>query len=177
MIMTLNVQDSGRVRYVKRPGVVLEAGCVVARLELDDASKVHAVCNVVPAALGHAVCNTWSLQLWLAQKLLLCHPVEGEQTGVSLFLGLSVSAVGTLSPGDNVIGSPWQPCPCLLQSLYSSSPCLEQSPGSSQDPRAEELLPVTLGLPFYPWHLQESTQASTWKDLPQAVPRLIPTLT
>nr|XP_048305885.1 acetyl-CoA carboxylase 2 isoform X1 [Myodes glareolus]XP_048305892.1 acetyl-CoA carboxylase 2 isoform X1 [Myodes glareolus]XP_048305901.1 acetyl-CoA carboxylase 2 isoform X1 [Myodes glareolus]XP_048305910.1 acetyl-CoA carboxylase 2 isoform X1 [Myodes glareolus] len=42
MIMTLNVQDSGRVRYVKRPGVVLEAGCVVARLELDDASKVHA---------------------------------------------------------------------------------------------------------------------------------------
>lgn len=52
MIMTLNVQDSGRVRYVKRPGVVLEAGCVVARLELDDASKVH------------AVCNTWSPQLW-----------------------------------------------------------------------------------------------------------------
>ncbi|XP_041504337.1 acetyl-CoA carboxylase 2 isoform X3 [Microtus oregoni] len=42
MIMTLSVQDSGRVRYVKRPGVVLEAGCVVARLELDDPSKVHA---------------------------------------------------------------------------------------------------------------------------------------
>ncbi|EGW10621.1 Acetyl-CoA carboxylase 2 [Cricetulus griseus] len=42
MIMTLSVQESGRVRYVKRPGVVLEAGCVVARLELDDASKVHA---------------------------------------------------------------------------------------------------------------------------------------
>ncbi|XP_069353651.1 acetyl-CoA carboxylase 2 [Eulemur rufifrons] len=41
MIMTLNVQESGRVKYVKRPGVVLEAGCVVARLELDDPSKVH----------------------------------------------------------------------------------------------------------------------------------------
>ncbi|KAH0516969.1 Acetyl-CoA carboxylase 2 [Microtus ochrogaster] len=42
MIMNLSVQDSGRVRYIKRPGVVLEAGCVVARLELDDPSKVHA---------------------------------------------------------------------------------------------------------------------------------------
>ncbi|KAM9055974.1 acetyl-CoA carboxylase 2 isoform 6-T6 [Megaptera novaeangliae] len=41
MIMTLNVQESGRVKYVKRPGAVLEAGCVVARLELDDPSKVH----------------------------------------------------------------------------------------------------------------------------------------
>lgn len=43
MIMTLNVQESGRVKYIKRPGVILEAGCVVARLELDDPSKVHAV--------------------------------------------------------------------------------------------------------------------------------------
>ncbi|KAG8521239.1 Acetyl-CoA carboxylase 2 [Galemys pyrenaicus] len=41
MIMTLNVQESGRVQYIKRPGAVLEAGCVVARLELDDPSKVH----------------------------------------------------------------------------------------------------------------------------------------
>lgn len=42
--MTLNVQKSGHVKYVKRPGAVLEAGCVVARLELDDPSKVHPVC-------------------------------------------------------------------------------------------------------------------------------------
>uniref|UniRef100_D3ZBE2 acetyl-CoA carboxylase n=1 Tax=Rattus norvegicus TaxID=10116 RepID=D3ZBE2_RAT len=42
MIMTLNVQESGRVKYIKRPGAVLEAGCVVAKLELDDPSKVHA---------------------------------------------------------------------------------------------------------------------------------------
>ncbi|XP_006151551.1 acetyl-CoA carboxylase 2 isoform X4 [Tupaia chinensis] len=41
MIMTLNVQESGQVKYIKRPGAVLEAGCVVARLELDDPSKVH----------------------------------------------------------------------------------------------------------------------------------------
>ncbi|XP_045441590.1 acetyl-CoA carboxylase 2 isoform X4 [Pipistrellus kuhlii] len=41
MIMTLTVQESGRVKYIKRPGAVLEAGCVVARLELDDPSKVH----------------------------------------------------------------------------------------------------------------------------------------
>ncbi|XP_049645344.1 acetyl-CoA carboxylase 2 [Suncus etruscus] len=42
MIMTLSVQEGGCVRYLKRPGAVLEAGCVVARLELDDPSKVHA---------------------------------------------------------------------------------------------------------------------------------------
>ncbi|XP_066116448.1 acetyl-CoA carboxylase 2 isoform X1 [Saccopteryx bilineata] len=41
MIMALNVQESGQVKYIKRPGAMLEAGCVVARLELDDPSKVH----------------------------------------------------------------------------------------------------------------------------------------
>ncbi|XP_060048534.1 acetyl-CoA carboxylase 2 isoform X2 [Erinaceus europaeus] len=41
MILTLSVQESGRLHYSKRPGAVLEAGCVVARLELDDPSKVH----------------------------------------------------------------------------------------------------------------------------------------
>ena len=44
MIMTLNVQESGRVKYIKRAGAVLEAGCVVAKLELDDPSKVRPVC-------------------------------------------------------------------------------------------------------------------------------------
>ncbi|XP_029777234.1 acetyl-CoA carboxylase 2 isoform X3 [Suricata suricatta] len=41
MILTLNVQEGGHVKYVKRPGTALEAGCVVARLELDDPSKVQ----------------------------------------------------------------------------------------------------------------------------------------
>ncbi|XP_033618279.1 acetyl-CoA carboxylase 2 isoform X1 [Fukomys damarensis] len=41
MIMTLVVPESGLVKYIKRRGAVLEAGCVVARLELDDPSKVH----------------------------------------------------------------------------------------------------------------------------------------
>nr|KAF6463658.1 acetyl-CoA carboxylase beta [Rousettus aegyptiacus] len=41
MIMALNVQESGCVKYIKRPGAVLEAGCVVAKLELDDPSKVR----------------------------------------------------------------------------------------------------------------------------------------
>ncbi|KAM3938081.1 acetyl-CoA carboxylase 2 isoform 2-T2 [Leptodactylus fuscus] len=41
MVMTLQVQESGHIRYVKRPGAVLESGCVVARIDLDDPSKVH----------------------------------------------------------------------------------------------------------------------------------------
>ncbi|XP_069817486.1 acetyl-CoA carboxylase 2 isoform X2 [Dendropsophus ebraccatus] len=41
MVMTLVVQESGHINYVKRPGAVLECGCVVARIDLDDPSKVH----------------------------------------------------------------------------------------------------------------------------------------
>lgn len=43
MIMTLEVEESGHLCYVKRPGALLEAGCVIARLELDDPTKVHPV--------------------------------------------------------------------------------------------------------------------------------------
>ncbi|XP_066459958.1 acetyl-CoA carboxylase 2 isoform X1 [Eleutherodactylus coqui] len=41
MVMTLIVQEAGHIHYVKRPGVVLESGCVMARIDLDDPSKVH----------------------------------------------------------------------------------------------------------------------------------------
>ncbi|EHB01548.1 Acetyl-CoA carboxylase 2 [Heterocephalus glaber] len=52
MIMTLVVPESGLVKYIKRPGALLEAGCMVARLELDDPSKVHSAkpfMGVLPA--------------------------------------------------------------------------------------------------------------------------------
>ncbi|KAF3695826.1 Acetyl-CoA carboxylase 2 [Channa argus] len=41
MVMTLTVQQSGCIHFVKRPGAVLEPGCVVAHLELDDPSSIH----------------------------------------------------------------------------------------------------------------------------------------
>ncbi|KFP87024.1 Acetyl-CoA carboxylase 2, partial [Acanthisitta chloris] len=40
IIMTLTVEEAGRVHYLKRPGALLESGCVIARLELDDPTKV-----------------------------------------------------------------------------------------------------------------------------------------
>ncbi|NWY04063.1 ACACB carboxylase, partial [Nothoprocta ornata] len=40
IIMTLSVEESGHLHYVKRPGALLEAGCVIARLQLDDPTKV-----------------------------------------------------------------------------------------------------------------------------------------
>lgn len=43
IIMTLTVEEAGRVHYVKRPGALLEAGCVIAQLELDDPTKVKPV--------------------------------------------------------------------------------------------------------------------------------------
>ncbi|XP_041957093.1 acetyl-CoA carboxylase isoform X3 [Alosa sapidissima] len=43
MVMSLTVEESGCVHFVKRPGAVLEPGCMVARLELDDPSSIHPV--------------------------------------------------------------------------------------------------------------------------------------
>ncbi|XP_074527459.1 acetyl-CoA carboxylase isoform X2 [Halichoeres trimaculatus] len=43
MVMTLTIQQSGCVHFVKRPGAVLEQGCVVARIDLDDLSSIHRV--------------------------------------------------------------------------------------------------------------------------------------
>ncbi|XP_068994810.1 acetyl-CoA carboxylase 1 isoform X5 [Embiotoca jacksoni] len=41
MVMTLTVQQSGCIHFVKRPGAVLEPGCIVARMDLDDPSSIH----------------------------------------------------------------------------------------------------------------------------------------
>ncbi|GLH16303.1 Uncharacterized protein GBIM_20609 [Gryllus bimaculatus] len=40
MVMTVTASEAGSVFYVKRPGAVLDAGSVIAHLELDDASLV-----------------------------------------------------------------------------------------------------------------------------------------
>ncbi|KAE8634245.1 hypothetical protein XENTR_v10002237 [Xenopus tropicalis] len=40
MVMALTVQEPGQIHYVKRPGAVLESGCMVAQIDLDDPSKV-----------------------------------------------------------------------------------------------------------------------------------------
>lgn len=43
MVMTLHVQHSGCIRFLKRPGTVLEPGCIVALIDLDDPSCIHPV--------------------------------------------------------------------------------------------------------------------------------------
>nr|XP_043881435.1 acetyl-CoA carboxylase isoform X2 [Solea senegalensis] len=43
MVMTLTVQQSGCIHFIKRPGAVLETGCVVAHMDLDDPSSIHRV--------------------------------------------------------------------------------------------------------------------------------------
>jgi len=40
MVMTLTATENGRVYYSKRPGAVLDAGSLIATLELDDPSLV-----------------------------------------------------------------------------------------------------------------------------------------
>lgn len=53
MVMTLTVQQSGCIHFVKRPGAVLEPGCVVAHIELDDPSSIHLVSKlkIVPSGI------------------------------------------------------------------------------------------------------------------------------
>uniref|UniRef100_A0A8L0DT70 acetyl-CoA carboxylase n=1 Tax=Oncorhynchus mykiss TaxID=8022 RepID=A0A8L0DT70_ONCMY len=41
MVMTLTALESGCIHYVKRPGAVLEPGCVIAKLQLDDPSRLY----------------------------------------------------------------------------------------------------------------------------------------
>ncbi len=41
MVMTLTTQESGVVHHIKRSGAVLEAGSILARLDLDDPTRVH----------------------------------------------------------------------------------------------------------------------------------------
>lgn len=41
MVMTLTSQESGILRHAKRSGAVLEGGCLLARLDLDDPSRVN----------------------------------------------------------------------------------------------------------------------------------------
>ncbi|XP_051924733.1 acetyl-CoA carboxylase isoform X2 [Hippocampus zosterae] len=43
MVMTLTVQQTGHVHFVKRPGAVLESGCVIAHMNLDDPGCIHRV--------------------------------------------------------------------------------------------------------------------------------------
>ena len=40
MVMTLNVTESGCLMYSKRPGALLEAGTILAKLDVDDPTKV-----------------------------------------------------------------------------------------------------------------------------------------
>ncbi|KAJ7406783.1 Acetyl-CoA carboxylase [Willisornis vidua] len=41
MVMTITAAESGCIHYVKRPGAVLDPGCVIAKLQLDDPSRVQ----------------------------------------------------------------------------------------------------------------------------------------
>uniref|UniRef100_A0A3Q3ABR9 acetyl-CoA carboxylase n=1 Tax=Kryptolebias marmoratus TaxID=37003 RepID=A0A3Q3ABR9_KRYMA len=41
MVMTLTAAESGCIHYVKRAGAALEPGCVIAKLQLDDPSRIQ----------------------------------------------------------------------------------------------------------------------------------------
>lgn len=47
MVMTLTAAESGCIHYVKRAGAALESGCVIAKLQLDDPSRVQQVLHKV----------------------------------------------------------------------------------------------------------------------------------
>lgn len=58
MVMTVTAGESGSVFYVKRPGAVLEAGTLIAHLELDDPSlvtKAQEYTGQFPASIAPAI--------------------------------------------------------------------------------------------------------------------------
>uniref|UniRef100_A0A8C3LQW7 acetyl-CoA carboxylase n=1 Tax=Chrysolophus pictus TaxID=9089 RepID=A0A8C3LQW7_CHRPC len=48
MVMTLTAGESGCIHYVKRPGAVLDPGCVIAKLQLDDPSRAELHTGTLP---------------------------------------------------------------------------------------------------------------------------------
>lgn len=68
IVMTLAVEEAGRLHYIKRPGALLEAGCVIARLELDDPSKVKPV-SLLGAAIPSCPLPAGSRECSLGDKM------------------------------------------------------------------------------------------------------------
>lgn len=73
MVMTLTAAESGCIHYVKRAGAALEPGCVIAKLQLDDPSRVQQVLKLPcmdTLQLGFCIChkvnNIFSSKLQLA---------------------------------------------------------------------------------------------------------------
>ncbi|XP_059843867.1 acetyl-CoA carboxylase 2 isoform X2 [Hypanus sabinus] len=63
MVMALTVEESGCVHYVKRPGACLDQGCIVAKMVLDDPTKLH------PAQLYTGIFESQQLLSIVGEKL------------------------------------------------------------------------------------------------------------
>lgn len=60
MVMTLSVQQSGCIHFIKRPGAVLVPGCMMAHMDLDDPSSIHRVCKKnVQTHIGPSMSNVF----------------------------------------------------------------------------------------------------------------------
>lgn len=60
MVMTLTAAESGCIHYVKRAGAALEPGCVIAKLQLDDPSRVqqvHYVSSLLLSQIQYLLCS------------------------------------------------------------------------------------------------------------------------
>lgn len=62
MVMTLTAAESGCIHYVKRPGAALDPGCVIAKMQLDNPSKVQQVSRKVLLNIALQELITWQEQ-------------------------------------------------------------------------------------------------------------------
>ncbi|XP_015754053.1 PREDICTED: acetyl-CoA carboxylase 1-like [Acropora digitifera] len=84
MVMPLLVSESGCVHYVKNPGAVLEPGSIVAKLELDDPSKVtqaQLYSDQLPEASGAKVKGTRLHQVFRVARENLQNIMDGYSIG------------------------------------------------------------------------------------------------
>lgn len=84
MVMPLTVSESGCVHYVKNPGAVLEPGSIVAKLELDDPSKVtqaQLYTGQFPEASGAKLKGTKLHQVFRVARENLQNVMDGYTVG------------------------------------------------------------------------------------------------
>lgn len=107
MVMSVSASEAGSVFYAKRPGAVLDAGDIIAHLEVDDASLItkaqlykdqfpEVSNSVAPEKLNHIHIN---------YKGILENTLAGKTYYISHFL--SWELFGGLSYCRQVVGNHW----------------------------------------------------------------------
>lgn len=114
MVMTLTTAESGCIHYVKRAGAALEPGCVIAKLQLDDPSRVQQVMNDKKKKISFKFCvHFWPVRNCV-QNIYIFKSICTCPVGRAAHWGPAVSSVSCFERGEAPQSLPqhtWPPRP------------------------------------------------------------------